>query len=106
MCKWNKYGDTRIDPCMRKEIEKLKKKGIVTLACCCGHNKYPKTIVIKSSFNGMPFEKFTKQYLPRKKRFYKRDEQRVYFIPEVIEDEEEMCQDHAGARNISTRRSS
>lgn len=86
MCKFNpKNGSRFIDPCMKKEIKKLNKQGVITLACCCGHGKYPKTIVIKSSLNGMPVEKFTRQYIPRIRKFYKKDKQGVYFIPEVIE---------------------
>ena len=85
MCKWNKWGDTRIDTCMRKEIEELNKEGIITLACCCGHGKYPKTIIIKHSGTKQPYEYFSKQYILRKKRFYKRDKKGVYFIPETIE---------------------
>jgi len=85
MCKFNPKNDGRfIDPCMKKEIEKLNKRGIVTLACCCGHGKYPKTIVAKHNLNGIPYERGIKEYLPRKKKFYKKDKQGYYYIPEVM----------------------
>lgn len=84
MCKFNPKNDSRfIDPCMKKEIEKLNKRGIVTLACCCGHGKYPKTIVAKYSLNDMPYERHIQEYLPRKKKFYKKDKKGYYYIPEV-----------------------
>ena len=106
MCKLNKKsGLWRIDPCMKKEIEELQKEGIVTLSCCCGHKKYSATIVCKNE-SGIIFERNSGIEIPRKKKFYKKDKQGYYYIPEVVEDEDEqveMCQDHAGARNISTR---
>jgi len=47
MCKLNKKsGLTRIDPCMRNIIKWLKNKHI-PISCCCGHYKYPMTIIIK-----------------------------------------------------------
>lgn len=88
MCKWSKWGDTRIDPCMREIVKFLKEKHTI-VACCCGHSRYPMTIVVKEGvtdglkrtilfteiFSGIVFE-------PRKK-IYKRDEQGYYYIPEV-----------------------
>jgi len=35
-----------IDRCMGPTITLLNELGIQTLACCCGHGRYPKTIVI------------------------------------------------------------
>lgn len=88
MCEWSKWGDTRIDPCMRNIIQELdvlyqiaNKKGIKVVACCCGHGKYPMTIVIS---NGkINWELFTNKIIPRTRRFYKRDKQGRYYIPEV-----------------------
>jgi len=91
MCKKTqfKYCPSKIDECMKEEIKQMQKDGLKTLSCCCGHKKYPKTIVVKSPLNGMPFEYFSKQYLPRKKKFYKRDKEGYYFIPETIETKSE-----------------
>ncbi len=87
MCKWNKWGDTRIDPCMRDLIKALSLHGVHTLSCCCGHGKYPMTIVYKKKsrdcFNGKIYDFISGWGIPRKKKFYKRDKQRVYYIPEV-----------------------
>ena len=84
MCKWNKWGDTRIDPCMRKLIQNLNarfKKGVRTVGCCCGHGKYPMTIVIDFGYGN--FEIIHGKTIPRKKKIYKRDKQGVYYVPEV-----------------------
>ena len=88
MCKVDiKNGDTRIDPCMRNAIENLRRQGVKTLACCCGHKKYPMTIIIDIGFSKtLPLEIFSgKQIETRKKKFYKRDKQGVYYIPETLE---------------------
>lgn len=86
MCKWNKWGDTRIDPCMKiliKSLNQFLRKDVKILACCCGHGKYPMTIVCESQRMSQPFEIVSNKFIPRKKKFYKRDKQRVYYIPEV-----------------------
>lgn len=55
------------------------------LASCCGHNRYPKTIVVRfRADKGFVFEYFSGVIIPRKRRFYKRDKEGYYFIPEVI----------------------
>jgi hypothetical protein len=81
MCKWIKSGFNRIDPCMRKTITDLHNLGITTLASCCGHGKYQKTIVIKTC--GVNMEYYTRIVIPRKTRFYKRDKDGMFYIPEV-----------------------
>lgn len=86
MCKLNKKNDgRRIDPCMRNIIECLQQAGVDTLACCCGHGKYPMSIIINIGFGKiLALEIFSNLQIPRKKRFYKRDKEGYYFIPEVI----------------------
>jgi len=84
MCKFNPKNDSRrIDPCMREFIKELNDNKIVTLACCCGHGKYPQTIIVKHQGTKQPYEYFSKQYILRKRRFYKKDKQGIYYIPEV-----------------------
>jgi hypothetical protein len=84
MCKVDiKNGDTRIDPCMRQLIEYLNALNVKTIACCCGHFRYPMSIVIESPWDKKPFEVLSKTDIPRKRKFYKRDKQGYYFIPEV-----------------------
>lgn len=97
MCKWNKFGDTRIDPCMRELISWLKERHEI-IACCCGHGKYPMSIIVKEFTileNGKSAiiyrEVFSNIILRTRiaplgklpKKFYKRDKQRRYYIPEV-----------------------
>lgn len=82
MCKWVKSGANRIDPCMREKIAILECLRIQTLACCCGHSKYPETIVVNVP-NGI-YELNTGVKIPRKKRFYVRDKEGFYYIPEVL----------------------
>ncbi len=85
MCKWNKWGDTRIDPCMREFIDSLRRLGIKTLSCCCGHGKYKMSVVVNFGFSKLlPVEIFSGIELFRKKKFYKRDKQGVYYIPECV----------------------
>ena len=82
MCKFNPKNDSRrIDPCMKKFIDYYNHYGIKTFACCCGHGKYPMTIVVK--FDGSYCDVFSLIKIPRQKRFYKKDKQGYYYIPEV-----------------------
>lgn len=82
MCDWVKSGNQRIDPCMKEVINNLRKVGATPLACCCGHGKYSKTIVMKTIENKR-VEYYTGRYIQRSKRFYKRDNKGVFFIPEI-----------------------
>ena len=87
MCKKNqfKYCPSKIDPCMSRLIKLLElflKKGYKTVGCCCGHGKYPMTLLVKS--NGVVIDFFSGKIIPRKKRFYKRDREGYYYIPESI----------------------
>ena len=82
MCKFKlKSGDTRIDPCMRNVVKILGNFNMIIKACCCGHKKHPMSIVVSSL--GGHYELFSGVYIPRRKRFYKRDKKGYYFIPEV-----------------------
>lgn len=81
MCKWIKSGNIRIDPCMKEVIDNLKKAGATPLACCCGHGKYHKSIVVEID-DGTRREYYTGVLIPRFSRFYVRDEAKVFFIPE------------------------
>lgn len=88
MCKFNPKNDSRrIDPCMKELIEILQCRGVKTLSCCCGHGKYNMSIIIKQGLETDPytFEIVSQKVIPRKKRFYKKDKQGIYYIPEVLE---------------------
>ena len=84
-----KYCPSEIDDCMRHCIKTLNQlldniehKPYKILACCCGHNKYPMTIVMENP-RGI-FELFSNKDIPRKKKFYKKDKEGYYYIPETI----------------------
>ena len=85
MCKLSKKsGLKRIDPCMRNLINFVKAMNWETLACCCGHGKYPMTIVVKSICGLGGFELLSKTHIQRSRKFYKMDKQNYYYIPEVV----------------------
>lgn len=87
MCKKTNYKtcNVRIDKCIRNLIYFLNQNGYITIASCCGHMKYPITVVVEYIKNGNPYysELFTNTIIPRKKRFYKKDKEGYYYIPEV-----------------------
>lgn len=85
MCEYNPKNDSRkLDPCLANLIGRLKKQGLNTVGCCCGHFKYHLTIVCENSEGGR-FDFITGVYIPRRKKSYKKDKEGIYFIPEVEE---------------------
>ena len=90
MCRYNKKNDSRfLDPCMEKLIDFINANTTYkTLACCCGHGKYPMTIIITSTLDGDDIgnvELLSGKRIWRKKKFYKKDKQGRHFIPETVE---------------------
>lgn len=86
MCDKLPYNNPRIDKCMRVIVEGINKEPRYrTLASCCGHGKYPKTIVVKDKSNGMILEYYSRTYLQLKKRnrYYVTDKEKYYYIPEL-----------------------
>jgi len=85
MCKFNpKNKGKRFDPCIKNLIKYLKSISVPTVSCCCGHGKYPMTIVIWDRYVEGAVEILTQTKIPRKRRYYKKDKQGYYYIPEVI----------------------
>ena len=86
MCKT--HNPRVIDKCMRKAVKTLSlifnHGGLKIKACCCGHQRYPSTIVFWIPEVKTHFELFSGKVIPRKRRFYKKDKQGYYYIPEVI----------------------
>lgn len=70
---------------MKIFIDNLNGSGVKTYASCCGHGKYDITVVVMEAGTGYFRDLFTNAIIPRKKRFYKKDEQGYYYIPEVLE---------------------
>jgi hypothetical protein len=71
---------------MRPLIKYLKREGHHTVACCCGHSKYPMTIVVrwKSGKHVHYQELLSSTIIERTRRFYKKDSEGYYYIPEVL----------------------
>jgi len=82
MCK--AHSPRKIDKCMKPILGVLESyaKNYKVLACCCGHGKYPMTIVFNAGYGN--WELFSDEEIPRKKRFYLKDKDGYYFIPEAI----------------------
>lgn len=84
MCKLNKKNDgRRIDPCIQELIKNLNLYTTLNVkSCCCGHGRYPLTILI--NFDNEIIELVSGKIIPRKKRFYKKDKNGYYYLPECI----------------------
>lgn len=86
MCKKTLNCNSRIDRCMKPLIAFLKCRGYLTVSCCCGHAKYPMSIIVKKrSASGTYYrELLTNTRILRTKKFYKRDAEGYYYIPEMV----------------------
>ncbi len=88
MCELKKYktSNTQIDKCMRNLIEFIDDHSnrIEVRACCCGHYKYPMSIIVKNLQTGEMYDLMSGRNIPRKRNFYKRDKQGYYYIQEGI----------------------
>ncbi|NQV00323.1 MAG: hypothetical protein HQ538_06315 [Parcubacteria group bacterium] len=89
MCKKKqfKYCPSEIDECMKHIIGFLNfyiSKDWEIRACCCGHKKYPMTIVALNKYNREVWELISDKIIPRKRNFYKKDKQGYYYIPETL----------------------
>lgn len=86
MCELKKYhgtSNTQIDKCMKPLIKWLNRyEQYVIRACCCGHGKYPMTIIV-TNLRFKHWELLSDTLIPRERRFYKKDKQGYYYIPEV-----------------------
>lgn len=77
-----------IDACMVEVIKKLRENGTMTIACCCGHGKYPRTVIYRA-MGGNAIEYYTSTILlnkdgsPKKRNFYKLDSEGFYYLPKV-----------------------
>jgi hypothetical protein len=71
---------------MKNLIRVLKNAGFDVRACCCGHFKYSMTIVCFNKILNKHFDLLTLKDIPRGTKFYKKDKQGYYFIPEVQND--------------------
>lgn len=86
MCKKKqfKYVPSKIDECMQDLIQNINLflDEAETVACCCGHGKYNMSIIIQDKY-GNNWDICSNEIIKRKKRFYLRDDEGYYYIPEV-----------------------
>lgn len=78
----------RLDSCLRMRVEMLNRRGIVTLASCCGHGRYPRSILVRTR-SGKIRVLGTGIFVPRIRRFYVKDEDGFFFIPELSREKKE-----------------
>lgn len=86
MCKKKqfKYCPSEIDDCIKNLIRHLNVQGITTIASCCGHGRYPLTILIRTNDTGEGYDIVSGTYIvKRKNKFYKKDGDGYYYIPEI-----------------------
>jgi len=84
MCKT--HNPRVIDKCLRILIDNLREyygDDYTTVASCCGHGKYPMTLLFKDGGNVVT-DWCSNKIIPRKKRFYVKDKQGYYYIPETL----------------------
>lgn len=74
----------RVDSCLTNLLWLLSNHNFDTLASCCGHGKYNLSIVYRAT-DGVRKELISGVEIPRSKKFYKKDKEGYYYIPEVVE---------------------
>ena len=95
MCVKLPYCSRKIDPCIQELVHRINTtwKGIFeTVSSCCGHGKYPTTVVVRNVLSGYYFEWFSKvRVVPKGKKklmIYKKDGPRkrdYYFLSALNE---------------------
>lgn len=82
MCARNRSG--RVDRCIRGLIEALQSSTeFETLASCCGHGKYPMTIIARRRPDGAALDLMSGVQIPRRRNFYRKDAEGFYYLPEA-----------------------
>ena len=85
MCK--KGNPRKVDKCIELLVRHLRLEGVNLVASCCGHGKYPMTLLVKSV--GSVYDMVSGKVIRRKSKFYVKDERGVFYVPETIEKEVE-----------------
>jgi len=75
--------NVRVDACLRDVIEKLNNTPIVSVGSCCGHFRYPQSILFRDYTDDKIHVFDTDIIIPRTRRFYRMDTKGYYFIPEM-----------------------
>jgi len=71
----------RVDSCLKETI-KILNKHFNTVACCCGHERYPITILARRQ-DGQIYDICSGVIISRIRRYYRKDADGFYYIPEV-----------------------
>jgi len=74
----------RVDGCIRQMIYQLNIRGFDTVGSCAGHLRYPPSVVYKTMTNEY-YELFSGVRIMRTKRFYIKDKDGFYYIPEALD---------------------
>ena len=81
----------RCDSCIRNLLESMNQHDYHTVASCCGHGRYPMTIVCKRKRGRIFVDKYYDVIsgieIPRTRNFYRLDSEGYYYIPETIKGE-------------------
>ena len=86
-------GEVRVDECIHNLINFINRETkFLTFGCCCGHGRYPLTIVachIKKDIDekGMVTrfrELISNKIILRSRKIYKKDKEGYYYIPETL----------------------
>ena len=75
-----------VDSCIADHVKRINeehKGSLITLGCCCGHGKYPSTIVVKGLISGIICEFFSNIVIPRTRNLYYKDNEGIFHLPEV-----------------------
>lgn len=67
-----------------KGINKIIDSENTVKACCCGHGKYPMTIIVRDEIHNVNWDIISNKDIPRERNFYKKDKQGYYYIPETL----------------------
>ena len=68
---------------MKDLLHTLDDHGFKIVAHCCGHGRYPATVIVKLE-DGRYMELYTGTIIPRTRRYYLTDADGFYYIPELV----------------------
>jgi len=76
-------GFKKIDRCMFIICKRLENDGLKVRGSCCGHGRYPPTIIVEDEDS--TYEFISTKPIYRKSRFYKKDKEGFYYVLETID---------------------
>jgi len=86
VCELHNKKKFRCDGVIRQMLYVLNLYGIKTVGSCCGHGRYPLSIVYKASpAVNEYYELMSGQRIMRTRNFYKKDKDGFFYIPEALQ---------------------